>query len=92
MYSDKGMQLLNDFGYDTGQISIIQTLTLMSYWVENSDSQKDIWHWIGVAIGTASKMGLQKDPSELDLSFTEKSLRKRVWWSLFMRDRLTSLA
>lgn len=64
----------------------------MSYWVESSDSQKDIWHWIGVAIGTASKMGLNKDPADLNLSFAEMALRKRVWWSLLMRDRLTALA
>ena len=64
----------------------------MSYWVESSDSQKDIWHWIGVAIGTASKMGLNKDPSSLELSAAEMALRKRVWWSLLMRDRLTALA
>jgi hypothetical protein len=64
----------------------------MSYWVESADSQKDIWHWIGVAIGTAAKIGLSQDPSELDISYSEKSLRKRVWWSLFARDRLTALA
>jgi hypothetical protein len=64
----------------------------MSYWVESSDSQKDIWHWIGVAIGTASKMGLNKDPAILDLTFSEMALRKRIWWSLLMRDRLTALA
>ncbi|KIW04635.1 uncharacterized protein PV09_04381 [Verruconis gallopava] len=86
------VKLLYDFGYDTGQIAIIQTLILMSYWVESADSQKDIWHWIGVAIGTSTKMGLNKDPSGLDMSRQEISLRKRVWWSLLSRDRLTALA
>lgn len=64
----------------------------MSFWVESSDSQKDIWHWIGVAVGTASKMGLNKDSPNLELSSAESALRKRVWWSLLMRDRLTALA
>jgi len=71
---------------------VIQALILMTYWVESSDDQKDIWHWIGIAISMATKMGLHQTPDQLVMELSEKHLRKRIWWSLFMRDRLVSLA
>ena len=71
---------------------MIQALILMTYWVESSDDQKDIWHWIGIAISMATKMGLHQSPDQLMMELSEKHLRKRIWWSLFMRDRLVSLA
>jgi len=64
----------------------------MSYWVESSDDQKDIWHWIGLAVAMATKIGLHQDPDQLMMQPSEKHQRKRIWWSLFMRDRLVSLA
>jgi hypothetical protein len=64
----------------------------MTYWHDSADDQKDIWHWITVAVALAQTIGLNQDPDTLEMSLAEKHLRKRVWWSLFMRDRLVALA
>jgi hypothetical protein len=64
----------------------------MTYWHDNMDDQKDIWHWISVAVALAQTIGMNQDPDTLEMTSSEKHLRKRVWWSLFMRDRLVALA
>jgi hypothetical protein len=64
----------------------------MTYWHESADDQKDIWHWICVAVALAHTIGLNHDPDTLEISSKHKGLRRRIWWSLFMRDRLVALA
>ncbi|KIW02265.1 uncharacterized protein PV09_06415 [Verruconis gallopava] len=85
-------KLLYDFEYEDDRLVLIQALVLMTYWHDSADDQKDIWHWITVAVALAQTIGLNQDPDTLEMSTSEKHLRKRVWWSLFMRDRLVALA
>lgn len=63
----------------------------MTYWYETADDQKDTWHWIGVAISQAYTIGLHRDPGAAGISTLSQKLRKRIWWSCFMRDRLIAL-
>jgi hypothetical protein len=85
-------KLLYDFEYEDDRLVLVQALILMTYWHESADHQKDIWHWIGVAVALATSIGLHHDPSELKITSEQKGLRKRVWCSLLMRDRLVALA
>lgn len=64
----------------------------MTYWHESPDDQKDIWHWLGIATSLANTIGLHRDPGSLAMEPKQKHLRKRIWWSLYMRDRLVALA
>ncbi|KAJ3456002.1 hypothetical protein MRS44_017484 [Fusarium solani] len=66
-------------------------LLLMTYWYETSDDQKDAWHWIGLAISQAYIIGLHRDPDAAGISTLSQKLRKRIWWSCFMRDHLIAL-
>lgn len=52
---------------------------------------KDSWYWMGLAISTALASGLNYDPTALDLSQDQQKLRKRIWWTCYMRDRFLSL-
>lgn len=63
----------------------------MTYWHETPDGQKDLWYWMGIAISTAHSINLHRDPSTMDIPQAEKRLRKRMWWSCFIRDRLIAL-
>jgi len=64
----------------------------MTYWHESPDDQKDIWHWLGIATSLAHTIGLHRDPGTLAMEQKQKQMRKRIWWSLYMRDRLVALA
>lgn len=63
----------------------------MSQWAENTDTTKQNWHWTGIATSLAHAMRLTYNPDGLKLPPKMKSLRKRLWWCCFMRDRLLSL-
>lgn len=52
---------------------------------------KDMWHWMGIALSLAQTIGLHRDPQGLPMESKKKSLRKRIWWTCFMRDRLIAL-
>ncbi|POR30984.1 Cutinase transcription factor 1 beta [Tolypocladium paradoxum] len=85
-------RLLYNFDYEPDCLVVVQSLLLMAGWYETPDEQKDSWHWIGVAITLAQSIGLNCNPEEsTQMSDSEKRLRKRVWWSCFMYDRLVAL-
>ena len=84
-------QLLYDFDYESDRITLIQALLLLTYWYETPEDQKDTWHWMGVSLSIAHTIGLHRDLSNSSLSDGQKRLWKRIWWSLFMRDRLIAL-
>lgn len=63
----------------------------MTYWYETPDDQKDTWHWMGVAISIAYTIGMHRNPASSSMDKAKQMLWKRIWWSLFMRDRLVAL-
>lgn len=63
----------------------------MTFWYETPDDQKNTWHWLGIAISVAYTIGLHRNPEKLKIEPKKKKLRKRIWWSCFMRDRLVAL-
>lgn len=82
-------RLLYDFDYESDRLVLVQALLLMTYWYEAPEDQKDTWHWMGVAISLAHTVALHRDP--VTVSANKHKLRKRIWWSCFMRDRLIAL-
>nr|KAK5448417.1 hypothetical protein LTR18_001505 [Exophiala xenobiotica] len=86
------VKLLYDFDYEVDRITIVQSVLLMTYWYENPDDPKDVWHWLGVAISVARTIGLNCDTSNAPLMTLQKRhLWKRIWWCCFMRDRLIAI-
>lgn len=80
--------MLYDLDYETDMLTVVQSLLLMTYWYETPEDYKDTWHWVGLAISHAYTLALHRDPKGMDV---DHKLRKRVWWSCFMRDRLIAL-
>ncbi|KAI9715772.1 MAG: hypothetical protein M1812_005771 [Candelaria pacifica] len=84
-------RLLYDFDYEPDRLSIVQALLLMTYWHDNTDDEKDTWHWMGVAISLSYTIGLHRNPDSSTMSVKRQRLWKRIWWSCLMRDRLVAL-
>ncbi|KAI9697677.1 MAG: hypothetical protein M1836_004627 [Candelina mexicana] len=84
-------RLLYDFDYEVDRLSVIQALLLMSYWDDTTDDEKDSWHWMGVVISLSNTIGLHRNPENSTMSIRRQRLRKRIWWSCLMRDRLVAL-
>ncbi|KAE8419610.1 fungal-specific transcription factor domain-containing protein [Aspergillus pseudocaelatus] len=84
-------QLLYNFDYETDQITIVQSLLLMSYYYDAPGHQKDSWHWMGVVLSLAHTIGLNRDPITLGMDLKRQQMWKRIWWSIYVRDRLIAL-
>ncbi|KAF5013870.1 hypothetical protein FDECE_151 [Fusarium decemcellulare] len=86
------VRLLYDFDCETDGLVIVQTLLLMSFWYGKTDDNKNTLHWIDLAISQAFAQSLHVDPrySRTAVSLTTQRLRRRIWWSCYIRDRLIS--
>lgn len=89
-YADE-QQLLYDFDYEQDRLSLVQAILLLTYYYETPDDQKDTWHWMGVATSVAQTIGLHRNPEKPNIASKKTKLWKRIWWSLYMRDRLIAL-
>jgi len=78
--------------YEVERITLLQAVLLMTYYYENPDDQKDILYWLAVAISLARAIGLDHDTSNASaMSQQQRHLRKRIWWSCLIRDRLIAI-
>jgi len=82
---------LYDLEYETDTISLIQSLLLMTHVDESSIDQKDSWHWLGVGVSLAYSISLHRDPTNRYASVRHRRMRKRIWWSIYVHDRLLAL-
>ncbi|KAF2866709.1 fungal-specific transcription factor domain-containing protein [Massariosphaeria phaeospora] len=84
-------RILYDFDYESDRVSLVQALLLLTYYYETPDDQKDTWHWMGVATSVAHTIGLHRNPDKSHVDTKRTKLWKRIWWSIYMRDRLIAL-
>ncbi|KAK2469289.1 hypothetical protein H9L39_19006 [Fusarium oxysporum f. sp. albedinis] len=87
-------KLLYDFDWESDRLVLVQALLFMSLWYEAPEEHRNTWHWIDVAVSQAYALGLHHDPLHTVSALFpgEHGLRRRIWWSCFMRDRLVSFA
>lgn len=63
----------------------------MTYWNDMPETEKDTWHWMSLSLSLARTMGLHQNPERVDTGNSKQRLRKRIWWSCLMRERLIAL-
>ncbi|KAJ5806876.1 hypothetical protein N7474_010468 [Penicillium riverlandense] len=73
------------------------SIMLFYWWSTCSPSMlstNGTWYWTGIAIRQAQEMGLHRLPRTYHClsSGDTPALRRRIWWTLFARERLTSLS
>ncbi|KEF58988.1 uncharacterized protein A1O9_03831 [Exophiala aquamarina CBS 119918] len=68
---------------------------LFHYWdmstvatVNNTDTD---WWWLGNAIRLAQAEGLQREGKSNDPPGPFQTLKRRIWWALFARERMTAI-
>ncbi|RDW80640.1 hypothetical protein BP5796_05338 [Coleophoma crateriformis] len=84
-------RLLYDFDCENDRVVLLQSLLLLTHWVENVEDQKGSWHWIGVAISVAYELGIHRNLDNANINIKRRRLYKRLWWTCVIRDRLLSL-
>ncbi|PNP78675.1 hypothetical protein FNYG_08021 [Fusarium nygamai] len=79
---------LYDADYERDRITLVQSMLLMGwYWAGPDDISKNMFYWSQSAITVAQNFGLHRNMENSGLSISEKRLRRRIWWTLFTRDR-----
>ena len=84
------VRLLYDSDYEDDRICLVQSLILLTFWWESPNENKDAWHRVGAALSVSRTMGLHQPCAEETLSFEVSRFRKRLWWTLLMRDTISS--
>ncbi|KAH7357501.1 fungal-specific transcription factor domain-containing protein [Pyrenochaeta sp. MPI-SDFR-AT-0127] len=81
---------------ESDEIMALQALCLFYWWAPQSPSRvhrHSSWWWTSVIIRHAQQMNIHREPSANDPSRErlKLGLRRRIWWTAFARERLTSL-
>lgn len=89
----KRAKALYDANYEDDRVTIVQSLLLMGwYWEGPEDVTKNVFYWSRVATIVAQGSGMHRSVEGSQLSRTDKRLWKRIWWTLFTRDRSVAVA
>ncbi|RAL66611.1 hypothetical protein DID88_006301 [Monilinia fructigena] len=89
----KRAKALYDANYEDDRITIVQALVLMGwYWEGPEDVTKNVFYWSRVATIVAQGSGMHRSVEGSALSKADKRLWKRIWWTLFTRDRSVAVA
>lgn len=84
---------LYDADYENDRVAIVQALILMGwYWEDPGYVPKNVFYWNGLAVTIAQGFGIHRNADESQLSKSDKRLWKRIWWTLFTRDRSVAVA
>ena len=74
-----------------GSIELVQALLLMGQYLHGSLELNNCWTVVGLAIRMAQGLGLHLEASNFSSDIIEQEIRKRVWWSCFIIDRVLSM-
>jgi hypothetical protein len=89
----KRAKALYDANYEDDRVTIVQALVLMGwYWEGPEDVTKNVFYWSRVATIVAQGSGMHRSVEGSQLSQADKRLWKRIWWTLFTRDRSVAVA
>ncbi|KFA61567.1 hypothetical protein S40285_04014 [Stachybotrys chlorohalonatus IBT 40285] len=89
----KRAKALYDASYEDDRVTIVQSLLLMGwYWEGPEDVTKNVFYWTRVATIVAQGSGMHRSVEQSQLSKADKRLWKRIWWTLFTRDRSVAVA
>ncbi|KAF2151573.1 MFS general substrate transporter [Myriangium duriaei CBS 260.36] len=95
VYYDKARALFYDDA-ETNSLTALQALCLFYWWAPRATStihRHSSWWWTSVIIRHAQQMGIHREPPQGHplRSSHNLSLRRRIWWTVFARERLTAL-
>lgn len=79
-----------DADFETRKITVIQSLFLISFMRAGALLEKDTRHWLGAAVSLAQSKALHRSAGRADDQ--NAKLRRRIWWSLYTRDRQCAAA
>ena len=72
--------------FESGSLSLVQSLLLLSNYAQKSNKPNTGWNYLGLAVRMAISLGLHRELPEWNISLFQREVRRRVWWGLFIFD------
>lgn len=69
---------------ESGNISLVQVLTLMSNYLQKRNKPNSGYVYLGLALHTAMALGLHKEFRNWKVAPLTTEIRRRVWWTLYV--------
>lgn len=89
----KRAKALFDANYESDPITVVQSVILLGWWWEGpEDVTKNSFYWTRVALSIAQGFGLHRSVENSNMPLGTKRTWKKMWWSLFLRDRWSAIA
>lgn len=84
---EKAKRKLSIDDLETGNLVLVQTLTLMSNYLQKRDRPNSGYNYLGLAVRMALGLGLHKQVDESsDDSLLNQEMKRRVWWCIYIFD------
>ncbi|KAI8665218.1 Zn(2)-C6 fungal-type domain-containing protein [Fusarium sp. Ph1] len=80
-------RLLFHADWEKDKTTLLQSLFLISFWRGGPSDVRDVRYWLGVVIGVAESNGLHRSPRLTTRDSRTARLRRRIWWSIYVRER-----
>ncbi|KAH7177040.1 fungal-specific transcription factor domain-containing protein [Dactylonectria macrodidyma] len=77
---------LFDVGYESNKIVLLQVAILMSFWGGGPNDTWNFYSWIGMGVTIAETIGCHRSMIRTNIKPQDRSLLKRLWWVLVVRD------
>ncbi|KAK1981203.1 cutinase transcription factor 1 alpha [Colletotrichum cereale] len=81
-----------DVEFEPKKLIVIQSLFLMSFWRAGLLLEKDARHWLGASISLAQTKALHRSSRAATADPRLERLRRRLWWSIYIRERQCAAA
>jgi hypothetical protein len=83
---------LYDADYESDKIVVLQSLFLLSFWRNGPFLEKDTRHWLAAAISLGQSKALHRRTQTNSANFRQERVKKRLWWSIYTRERQCAAA
>lgn len=71
---------------ETGNLTLVQTFTLMSNYLQKRDRPNSGYNYLGIAVRMAMGLGLHKNLHDADDLLLNREVKRRIWWCLYIFD------
>ena len=87
----KKAKALFDMEYETNKIAILQSTFLLSFYGGGPNTYWNFYSWISTAVTIAEAIGIHRSTIAIsNMQPQDKSLMRRLWWALVIRDSICS--
>ncbi|OQD77076.1 hypothetical protein PENDEC_c003G06402 [Penicillium decumbens] len=72
--------------FETGNLTLIQALLLLSNYAQKRNKPNTGWNYLGLAVRMAMSLGLHKEFHGWKINLLQREIRRRLWWGVFIFD------